>query len=381
MNRPAGVDGSPFQALISCTYAVAAYGRSTQWQDAQQLFSSLPGMRISADLVAFNAGIAAGELAGRWSTALQQLRMMCRQTLPDSISYNSIISNCAKAAVWQWAVFLVRGMAAEIVIPNVITCSSAVSACEKRGCWLPAMLLFKYMADVDISPNIITCSSGIGACKGRWALALALLAFAIGQRLQANTVTYNTTVSACKDEFEIAQELLVAMRLSSVLADVITYNSLLSSCEASGQWRSALTLLDNMVEVQLWPDVVSLNSALGACARDGHWAMSLELLVSMPSQTLSADVVSYSSAISACEKAGMWQQALDLLEKMGAWLEVGESFCCIVKQPRMLASALMWARNQLPNAPPPLSMQVVVDSILNASSFGSHKAHPPHEAL
>ena len=52
--------------------------------------------------------------------------------LPNTISYNALISACAKSNQPKWSLELFEGMKQQREMPNVITYSALISSCEKN---------------------------------------------------------------------------------------------------------------------------------------------------------------------------------------------------------------------------------------------------------
>ena len=81
-------------------------------------------------------------------------------------------------------------------------------------------------------------------------------------------------------------------------------------------WRSAVSLLDEMRRVGVEPNLFSYSAAISACAKDAQWERALSLLEEMPQRGIEPDVICFSAAITACEKGRQWERAVALLEEM-----------------------------------------------------------------
>eukprot|EP00438_Fugacium_kawagutii_P010387 Skav220387 [mRNA] locus=scaffold639:162903:163631:- [translate_table: standard] len=121
----------------------------------------------------------------------------------DVISYNAAISACEKGGQWQQALTLFEAMPKAMISPNVVSFSAAISACQKGGQWQQALTLFEAIPKTSIPPTVICYNAAISACQkgGQWQLALTLFDAMPVARLQADIVTY----SAVLDSSEISE--------------------------------------------------------------------------------------------------------------------------------------------------------------------------------
>ena len=53
--------------------------------------------------------------------------------------------------------------------------------------------------------------------------------------------------------------------------DVVTFGWLIGACEHCGQWRRALSLLEEMLRMGVQPNSFVMTAALRACEKDGRW--------------------------------------------------------------------------------------------------------------
>ena len=84
------------------------------------------------DVISYSSVISACEKAEQWQNALGQLvEMRHNDSLPDIISYNSAISEFVKSGHLQHALGLLLRKRHDDSLPDVMTCSAVISACEK----------------------------------------------------------------------------------------------------------------------------------------------------------------------------------------------------------------------------------------------------------
>ena len=119
-------------------------------------------------------------------------------------------------------------------------------------------------------------------------------------------------------DWRSALSLLEEMRAAGVAPNVISFNAAISACGKGGRWERALSLLEEMRAAGVAPDVISFNAAISACEKGGRWERALSLLEEMRAEGVAPDVISFSAAISACAKGGQWERALLLFEEVEA---------------------------------------------------------------
>eukprot|EP01134_Creolimax_fragrantissima_P006277 CFRG6277T1 len=82
---------------------------------------------------------------------------------PDTVTYNSSISACAKGGHWERALELLKEMEIIGIPRNIRTYRTAISACEKAGQWDSAHSLMRVLNGVDGSLNTIINNTNIFA--------------------------------------------------------------------------------------------------------------------------------------------------------------------------------------------------------------------------
>ena len=109
--------------LQQCNMCITAFGRMTRWQDAVDVFSTMPDMRVLPDVISYNATIHA--LKASWQKALDLFAEMPRtaHVVPNAVTYNTTMSACAASGQWEMALAFLNEM------PKVKACPSAFSFC------------------------------------------------------------------------------------------------------------------------------------------------------------------------------------------------------------------------------------------------------------
>eukprot|EP00434_Breviolum_minutum_P016880 symbB.v1.2.014894.t1/scaffold1101.1/size137853/4 len=185
--------------LFQGNIAITAYARMTRWQKGLDVFSSLPQMRLSADVISYNATI-----------------------------------NGLKASEWEKALHLFATMPAAQVHPNTVTFNTTIAACGAHGRWELALGLLNDMPRANASPTVISYCAALSACeKGtQWKQAFNLFEDVFHKSLAKDAVAYNATISACEkgEQWEMSLEILERMLAASVRPDVYTFCGAIASC-------------------------------------------------------------------------------------------------------------------------------------------------------
>ena len=82
-------------SIVSLNAAISACGEAASWSMAVWLLETLPRRQLQANLVSFNACIAAAA-EGDWQQALRLHSLMGEQSLmADVVTFNSIMLACS----------------------------------------------------------------------------------------------------------------------------------------------------------------------------------------------------------------------------------------------------------------------------------------------
>ena len=193
-------------------------------------------------------------------------------------------SACEKAAKWEEAVKLLRGMAQKRVDPDVISYNAAISACEKCAEWERALEFFNEMKEVGIRPDVYSYSSAISACEkgSQTDTSLSLFAEMKSEGIRPDAITYNSAIAACgkggADYTDTALSLLAEMKAEGIQPDDYSYNSAITSCEKGGAkyTDTALSLFNEMKEAGVKPDGVTYTTITKACFDSSRYSEALK---------------------------------------------------------------------------------------------------------
>ena len=169
--------GSPRLDVISFSTAVAACARGIRWADALQLLSELL-QEEKCNLAARAPRRRSEDTPG----------FQGRQV--DMVLYNATVAACEKAAVWAWAMHLLRSTHDVRLSPDLVTYNSTLSSLARGRRWSMALELCSDMDRSQTSPvpwrrkldNVPEASDELVSLQilqvltwiGRWGLRLRL---------------------------------------------------------------------------------------------------------------------------------------------------------------------------------------------------------------
>ncbi|CAE7362521.1 SETX [Symbiodinium natans] len=291
-------------------FAMAASGVGLQWQRALEVLWAMGGARLETGVYSLNEAINVCKCAARWDLACTLLTAI-EGTLPDLISFGSVLSACARAAAWQEALALLEGLQAQAVQPNHICYNAALSALQVGAQWKLAFSMLQRMTKASLA-NIVTFNTALGALGAArcWAEALEVLSQMASCRFHPSDIGLSASLNACAaGQWQVAVALAAGPSGDSHLSST----SLRATLRRCGRWRSALEGEPK--------DVVDASVALGALGDAGHWAEAMRRAVEVSLQQLRTAIQASSLLSTTAAALGArhtaWQQSLAL--QAAAW--------------------------------------------------------------
>lgn len=110
----------------------------------------------------------------------------------------------------------------------------------------------------------------------------------------------------------LAQTTFDEMVANGVTPTLVTYGALLSACENGRQWKTALSLLD---EMPMKPDHVAYNAVIGACNKANRWAEAISVLDQMDRKKVPPDQKAFDMVARMCLKAGQYDEASQVCQR------------------------------------------------------------------
>lgn len=316
------------------TGIIKVFGEAGQLGRAVSLLRSMKEeMNVVPNEYHLGALIVACRRCGQWEMAVALFNRMDSLNIPkNTIICNNIISILGDALQWQSVFEILLEMEKLGIKKDIVTYSSAITACVKAGEWEHAITLYRLMEKEGIIPNTITLNAALSACaRGRQVrLALDLFSEATRRGTVTDTISYSVVIKVCGDinEFDIALLLFEAMGNSSVVRNTgANYEKSVYKIDPLQSWSSTYQsqfsseyISSILATCQKVPrDTGCFNAIITCCERSGQWQTAVNILNRMGVESESrilADSKTYSAAISCCGKAGQWQEAENLFGQM-----------------------------------------------------------------
>ena len=354
-----GVSGDAY----SCNSVINAFERGGEWKSACDLWIQMICSSLQPDVITYNTMISACGKTAAWSSAICLLHA-CLPIQWDVITLNSAMSSYEKVARWSHALALLAFLSATggDLRADAISYNAVITACARAGRWQIAQEAFAQLGcehENGFQPSVVTYNAMVAACdwSGRWKQALDVFGMARFSECK-DLITYNSAISACDAAgaagyLHHALTLLSDLKQDSLQGNVVTYTAVISACESGGQWQQALLLLFEMEDVKVLPNIVSYSATISSCEKALRWQLVFFLLARLQSKDLQPNLITYNAVISACEKVGRWREALLVLatsaelygldvvscgaamsafEKGRQWQQVAELFCCMQRE-------------------------------------------------
>ena len=148
------------------------------------------------------------------------------------------------------------------------------------------------------------------------ALALVVLECMGQSQVETNIWHWNPVIFEMSktDEWQRSLELLLLAMRSEILPDIQSFSSICNAASRAEAWQLAIDALREMSRVQLQVDERIHNIIASSCK--SQWVLALSLLEDMPTLGLYPDAITLSTACSTLSGA-QWSMALNLLEASG----------------------------------------------------------------
>lgn len=310
----------PKPQLSTYNVILEALSRAGQPEKALQiLLKNMPENDVIPNTHSYNQAVAACLKKGQWQSAMTVLEARHKNDAantynnanppPSENNNNSTFTGTNKA----------KAKANYLTPATTVTYNSVISCCAKAGEVQPALDLLKTMRRRGVKPDTVTYNALMSACVSNykwWKTALTLLDECHREAgVDPDVVTYTVAVRACGRGGMTTRALTlfeVIKDKGELEPDVYLYTSVMDVCAKAGMWRRALELLDEMRNepYYLKPNAFTYSVAISACGKGGQWERALELMTQMREKRVPVNTVTYNAAISALANASAKQMRM-----------------------------------------------------------------------
>lgn len=286
-------------------------------------------IKISADNIAYNSAISACAKAGIWEHAFSLLEELhLQKLLADLVTFCALTSACEKGQQWEIALNLVQQVMPRSkgggVSPSIVTYSALVSALGRGGEWIKATeICNEVMAMASkMKPNEVFCGAMINAyaVSNEWSKGLQFLFEMPEMKVKRNEVTYNAAIAGLEGQahWQLAVSVLQHMSLE-MKPSKISYHALVRVCNQAHAWQNALCILEHISlkfddENAVASRDTSWAARISAYNQGSQWQAAIHLAFQLAGSFQTALPKSYATALAACGSQGRWHLVMALFE-------------------------------------------------------------------
>ncbi|KAK4420480.1 Pentatricopeptide repeat-containing protein [Sesamum alatum] len=258
---------------------------------------------------------------GLWSEAealFYTNRDACAQK-KDVLEYNVMIKAYGKAALYDKAVSLFRGMRNQGTWPDECTYNSLIQMLAGGDLADNARDLLAEMQEAGFKPSCSTFSAVIGSFAKTKRLPDAVDVFQEMLRadVKPNEVVYGSLIDAFAEDgkLEEAKHYLHIMEDSGISANQIILTSMIKAYGKIGSVEGAKQLYEKMKKLDGGPDIVASNSMLNLYAELGMLSEA-KAIFDYLRQKGCADGVTFATMMYVYKNMGMLDEAIEVAEEM-----------------------------------------------------------------
>lgn len=306
------------QRLDPDVYTYGALLRSADANAAKELLEEMKQRGVKRNVVVSSLAMKALVNGGDWKMALK----LFEAKTADAKLFTSALGACSAGSCWAQAFSLLDEMREVKVAPDRMTWNAVMTVCARAGQWQQALSIFDRM---DTRPDIFTFNSALQALRfhSSWQMALNLFRRLPEHALQPDMVSFNTLMAiTAEQQPNLAIELLGEMYDASVPRSERSYFVLMAS--TSQHWERALTLFDHCKQEGIAPTTHLYGAAIQACSVGRQWHHAVELVREMKGAALPLNNEVCAAAINSCVvpfdsgQDDVWLEALRLFQDLTA---------------------------------------------------------------
>ncbi|XP_057873705.2 pentatricopeptide repeat-containing protein At4g30700-like [Cryptomeria japonica] len=283
--------------VIVVNAMIDMYAKCRSIHNARELFDNMP----QRDVVSWNVLIAGCVQNGFIEQAVEAYKQMqLAGVKPDSTSFASILSACAKMQTLQQGMEIHQSIIESGSLSNVVS-SALLDMYAKCGSIQKARVLFDKMPQRDV----VSWTVMISGYSQNGFVEKALETFNQMQLagVRPNSATFASILPACAKMGALEQGVDIHQNIteSGFLSDVVVASSLVDMYAKCGSIQKARELFDKMPE----RNTISWNAMIVGYAQNGFCKDSLKLFELMKHSGTHPDHVSFACVLLACSHTGL----------------------------------------------------------------------------
>lgn len=298
----------------SFTGVISGYARAAKPEKAAHVLQRMLSLGVPPDTAVFNAVLLAfansSDAAGAlrtFSEFEQRTYDECPNAAPDLVSYNTLISACARAGQPVEAEQAFHRLVAQGLKPDQVSFSTVLSAHARAGNTAKAQAWLDQMLQTGISPDAVTfntiCSAH--ARVGDAKTALKCLEAMGRAGVEASPATHAIMVNALiqAGDSEGAEAGLRRLVTLGEKLSASSFNSLISMHAKARNPQRAASVFTLMCQTGVEPSLITYNALANAYANCGDIDAVERCLAQASARHLALDRFSYGALLTACAKS------------------------------------------------------------------------------
>eukprot|EP00177_Eucheuma_denticulatum_P002376 GFKZ01004260.1.p1 GENE.GFKZ01004260.1~~GFKZ01004260.1.p1 ORF type:complete len:656 (-),score=50.99 GFKZ01004260.1:383-2350(-) len=265
------------KSVKSFTIMIDVYGKAQQLSRALSLFYNMPRLGAEPNIITYNAIISACARNNEPDLAYQVFQEMQENGLvPDKYTYGSLIDSCSKSGQVERAFDVYRLMDANDIGKDPTIYSTLIDACSRAQQLERAFTVFEEMKRQGVWPNLVTFTVLIGMCANAKQPERAFQLFSEIKHWnirRANVVTYTALIEACAKAGwpQRAEMVMAAMMENGIRPNEISYGALMDGWTRCGRIDKAFEIIDRMANKhRLTPNAVVIGSLIESCKKTNN---------------------------------------------------------------------------------------------------------------
>jgi len=256
-----------------------------------------------------------------WQLALLLLQEMRDANMEvERVIYNTALSICVTATHFEEAVGLLADMEKVDGFADVITYNTLAKGYAKDGQLDACFELCGRLRSKGLEPSQVTYGILLDCCinQSRMDRAREVFDHMMQEGCAMNTVLYTTMIKGFARSEQVDEAMAIYERMRSdasgnVSPDVITFSILVkANCDA-GRQKTAMGLLEAMMELRLAPDEVIFNNLIGGCVHEANTGLAKRLYHNMVEGGIKPSTATFSILIRLYASCKMMDEAVGLL--------------------------------------------------------------------
>ncbi|XP_057860967.1 putative pentatricopeptide repeat-containing protein At1g68930 [Cryptomeria japonica] len=290
--------------VVVVSALIDMYAKCGSIQKAEELFKKMPQRNV-VSWTAMIAGYAQNGFLEKAFDAFKQMQL--KGTKPDSTTYSSILSACAKLGALKEGMHIHQSLLENGFLSNGVVAGALLEMYAKCGNILKARALF----DKIHQRNLVQWNTMIAGYAQNGVLDEALRLFK--EMPQQNAVSWTAMITGYAQNGFVreALETFTQMQLAGVQPDFTTFVTILPVCAKMGALEQGMHIHQSIIESGFSSHVVVASSLIDMYAKCGRIRKARELFDKMPQR----NIVSWTAMISGYAEHGVLDEALTLFKK------------------------------------------------------------------